>query len=50
MVFEADPDGFSSMATLDKAVRDAMRIIWESHRFQVAVERSRDLPFHDNLL
>lgn len=50
MISETDPDGFSAMTTLDKAVCDAMRIVWESHCFQVAVERSRDLPFHENML
>ncbi|CAG8422404.1 unnamed protein product [Penicillium salamii] len=47
---KTEPNDFAERSSLCDAVSDAMRCLWMDPGFQIAVARSHDLPFHENML
>jgi guanine nucleotide-binding protein subunit alpha len=50
LITKTEPNDFAERSSLGEAVSDAMRCLWMDSGFQIAVARSHDLPFHENML
>ncbi|KGO69270.1 Fungal G-protein, alpha subunit [Penicillium italicum] len=50
LITKTEPNDFAERSSLGEALSDAMRCLWMDSGFQIAVARSHDLPFHENML